>query len=123
MQDTILESDSDSDSNIASCILVNSRFSYEQIKNVDLCTPPINQIWSKHEEDILLGLKNKRIYHKQNSKNSSLNYEALAIYYRDTAKQFMLENPSATDIYLRTRDQIENKIKRLKKSTNLDRKW
>ena len=46
----------------------------------------------------------------------------MAIYYRDAAKQFMLENPSVTDIYLRTREQIENKIKRLKKSTNLDRK-
>ena len=33
------------------------------------------------------------------------------IYYRDAAKQFMLENPSVTDIYLRTREQIENKIK------------
>jgi hypothetical protein len=78
-------------------------------------------MWSKHEVDILLGLKAKRIYLNGNS--SSLNYESLAIYYRDAAKQFMLENPSVTDIYLRNREQIENKIKRLKKAKNVDRKW
>jgi hypothetical protein len=62
MQDTTLGSDyvSESDSNVLSCIPVNSRFSYQQINNVDLPVPAANQLWSTNEKDILLGLKKKK---------------------------------------------------------------
>jgi hypothetical protein len=43
-----------------------------------------------------------------------LDYVALATYYRDAAKEYLLENPNAEGIYLRNKLQIENKIKKLK---------
>ena len=117
MQDTTLGSDyvSESDSNVLSCIPVNSRFSYQQINDVDLPVPAANQLWSNNEEEILLGLKKKRIHLKGNSKQSGLDYVALATHYRDAAKEYLLENTNATGIYMRNKNQIENKIKKLKK--------
>ena len=66
-----------------------------------------------------LGAKKEEIRLKGNSKQSGLDYVALATYYRDAAKEYLLENPNATGIYSRNKHQIENKIKKLKNS----REW